>query len=86
MATAFSPSFQASRKAFSTSSTVVVAGMLIVFEIAPDRKGCTAPIMRRCPEGEIVREPLAALKAQSKTGRSSSRRAGAPSIVSSWSM
>ena len=31
------------------SSTVASAGMLTVFEIAPEMKGCTAPIMRMWP-------------------------------------
>ena len=31
------------------SSTVASFGMLMVFEIAPEMNGCTAPIMRRWP-------------------------------------
>jgi len=33
----------------SMSSTLAVSGMLTVFEIAPERNGCTAPIMRTWP-------------------------------------
>ena len=46
--------------------------MLMVFEIAPEMNGCTAPIMRRWPRWWIERAPRAGLKAQSKTGRCSS--------------
>ena len=47
----------------STSSTVADSGMFTVLEMAPERKGCTAAIMRTCPMGAIDRSPIA----QSKT-------------------
>ena len=31
------------------SSTVASLGTFTVFEIAPEMKGCTAPIIRMCP-------------------------------------
>ncbi len=68
------------------SSTVASVGMLMVFEIAPEMNGCTAPIMRMWPSGWIERAPRAGLNAQSKTGRCSAFRCGAPSIVSCSSM
>ena len=40
------------------SSSVASSGMFTVFEIAPERNGCTAPIMRMCPMQWIVRVPL----------------------------
>jgi hypothetical protein len=55
--------------------------MLTVFEIAPERKGWTAPIIRRCPSAEIKRVPETDLNAQSKTARCSSCSADAPSTV-----
>ena len=68
------------------SSTVASVGMLMVFEIAPEMNGCTAPIMRMWPSGGSSACPRAGLKAQSKTGRCSSCRCGAPSMVSCSSM
>jgi hypothetical protein len=49
MATAFRPSFHASRWSCSTSSTVASSGMLTVLEMAPEMNGCTAPIIRTWP-------------------------------------
>ena len=37
------------------SSTVASLGMLMVFEMAPEMNGCTAPIMRRCPRVDRAR-------------------------------
>ena len=37
--------------------------------LAPERKGCVAPIMRMCPRAAMERTPLRARKAQSKTAR-----------------
>ncbi len=31
------------------SAGVASVGMLTVFEMAPERNGCTAPIIRMCP-------------------------------------
>ena len=64
--------------------------MLTVFEIAPEMNGCTAPIILMCPLELIERLPLSGVNAQSNTDRCSSRRSGAPSIVScsstNWTM
>ncbi len=46
MATAFRPSFQASRWSCSISSIDTVSGMLTVFEMAPLMNGWTAAIIR----------------------------------------
>ena len=54
--------------------------MLIVFEIAPETNGWTAPTMRRCPSALIERCPALGCSAQSNTGRCSSRSA-LPSMV-----
>ncbi len=43
---------------------VAVSGMLTVLEMAPDRNGWTAAIMRTWPIGLIARSPIA----QSNTG------------------
>jgi hypothetical protein len=59
------------------SPTVVVCGMFTVFEIAPEMNGCTAPIILMWPMCEIARSPTAT----SNTGRCSSARPGAPTIV-----
>ena len=59
------------------SSTVAVCGRLTVLEIAPERNGCTAPIILMWPMCEIARSPTAT----SNTGRCSSARPGAPTIV-----
>ena len=59
------------------SSTVVDSGMFTVFEIAPEMNGWTAPIILMWPMCEIAREPTAT----SNTGRCSSFRPGAPTIV-----
>ena len=56
--------------------------MLTVFEIAPDRNGWAAAIILTWPMYGIVRVPFIGLNAQSKTGRCSSFKPGAPSIVS----
>lgn len=45
------------------SSTVAVSGTLTVLEMAPDRKGWTAAIIRTWPIGRMNRSPIA----QSKT-------------------
>ena len=55
--------------------------MFTVFEIAPEMNGCVAAIIWMWPMCEIARWPTAT----SKTGRSSSRRPGAPMIVR-WSL
>ena len=39
------PSFHASRCSSSTSSIVASSGMFTVLEMAPERNGCTAPII-----------------------------------------
>ena len=57
-----------------------------VLEIAPERNGWTAAIIRRWARQGIERAPLRGWNAQSKTGRCSSSRSGAPSIVSCASM
>src|SRR5262249_57778978 len=59
---------------------------VMVLEIAPEMKGCTAAIMRTWPSGAIDRAPRAGRNAQSKTDRSSIRSPGAPSMVSCSSM
>ena len=59
------------------SSTVAVCGRLTVFEIAPEMNGWTAPIILMWPMCEIARSPTAT----SNTGRCSSARPGAPTIV-----
>ena len=86
MDTALAPRRQASRYACSTSSTVASGGTLIVFEMAPEMNGCTAPSIRRWPVWWIDRLPRAGLKAQSNTRRCCGSRSGAPSIVSCASM
>ena len=86
MASALSPIFQPSMYALSTSSTVESEGMLTVLDMAPETNGWTAAIMRTCPCQAIERLPLRGVKAQSNTGRSSSRSVGAPSMVSLASM
>ncbi len=58
------------------SSTVVSAGMFTVFEIAPEMKGCTAPIIWMWPMCEMARSPTAT----SNTGRCSALSVGAPTI------
>ena len=59
------------------SSTVAVCGRFTVLEIAPERNGCTAPIILMWPMCEIARSPTAT----SNTGRCSAARSGAPMIV-----
>ena len=59
------------------SSTVADSGMFTVFEIAPEMNGCTAAIILMWPMCEIARSPTAT----SNTGRCSSLRPGAPTIV-----
>ena len=41
------------------SSTVAVSGRFTVLEIAPDRNGWAAAIIRTCPIGLIDRSPIA---------------------------
>ena len=59
------------------SSTVLASGMFTVFEIAPEMNGCAAAIILMWPMCEIARSPTAT----SNTGRCSSFRPGAPTIV-----
>jgi len=59
------------------SSTVADCGRFTVFEIAPEMNGCVAAIMSMWPVCEIARSPTAT----SNTGRCSSLRPGAPTIV-----
>ena len=61
-------------------------GTFTVLLMAPDRNGCTAPIIRMWPMYWIERWPWNGLKAQSNTGRCASLTCGAPSIVSCSSM
>jgi hypothetical protein len=68
------------------SSTVASLGRLIVFDAPPDRNGWTAPSILRWPIGGIVRMLPAGARAQSKTGRCSVFRPGAPSMVPAVSM
>ncbi len=68
------------------SAGVVSRGMLTVLEIAPDRNGWAAAIIRTWARQAIERVPLRGWNAQSKTGRCSVFRSAAPSIVSSRSM
>ena len=64
--------------------------MLIVLEIAPERNGWAAAIMRTWAMGAMKRlPPRPHLLAQSNTGRCSARRCGAPSRVivpHTWSL
>ncbi len=46
----------------SISSTVAVSGRFTVFEIAPDRNGCAAAIIRTWPIGLMARSPIAVSK------------------------
>ena len=59
------------------SSTLAVWGRFTVLEMAPERKGCTAPIILMWPMCEIARSPTAT----SNTGRCSAASSGAPRIV-----
>ena len=68
------------------SSAVAASGRLTVLLMAPDRNGCTAPIIRTWPMYWMDRSPLTGLNAQSNTDRCSGRSAGAPSMVSRSSM
>ena len=68
------------------SAGVVSRGMFTVLLIAPERNGCAAAIMVTCARQAIDRLPLRGWKAQSNTGKCSSARSGAPSIVSFFSM
>ncbi len=68
------------------SSSVASGGRLTVFEMAPERNGWTAAIIRTCPIGAMERVPPTALNAQSKTGRCAAFSPGAPSIVPFSSM
>ena len=64
------------------SSTVASLGRLIVLLIAPEMNGWAAAIIRMWPSGAMNRVPfLPHLLAQSKTGRCSALRCGAPSMV-----
>src|SRR2546425_9450884 len=71
MATAFSPSFHDSIYACMMSSTVDSSGILMVLLMAPERNGCAAAIIFRCPRQEIERPPPAGASEQSNTGRRS---------------
>ena len=44
-------------KVSSTSSAVADSGRFTVFDMAPDRNGCTAAIIRRWPSTEIGLSP-----------------------------
>ena len=44
-------------KSCSTSSTLASAGMLTVFEMAPERNGCTAAIISMCPDVLMASSP-----------------------------
>ena len=68
------------------SSTVDCSGMLTVLEIAPLKNGWAAAIMRMWAFQGIDRVPFRGVKAQSNTGRCSSFKPGAPSMVSCSSM
>ena len=68
------------------SSGVASVGMLTVFEMAPERNGCTAAIILMWPIHWMERLPSRAGKAQSKIARCSSFSPGAPSIISFSSM
>ena len=64
------------------SSTVAAFGMLMVFEIAPEMKGCAAAIIRMWLSADNARVPVRPHGlAQSNTGRCSGFRCGAPSRV-----
>ncbi len=64
------------------SSTVAAFGMLMVFEIAPEMKGWAAAIIRMWLSTDNERRPVRPHGlAQSKTGRCSGFRCGAPSKV-----
>jgi hypothetical protein len=56
------PSFQPWKWTSSISSTVAVSGRLTVLEIAPERNGCTAAIIRTWPIGAMARSPIAQSK------------------------
>src|SRR5712692_12041175 len=86
MATAFNPIFHDSMYAFMMSSTLDSSGMLMVFEIAPERNGCAAAIIFTCPVQLIERPPPAGASEQSNTDRCSGFMYGAPSIVPFLSM
>src|SRR3990172_1666875 len=66
---AFRPWRHASTKVSMTSSTVESSGRFTVLEMAPEMKGCTAPIILTWPSQWIVRSPFCARNAQSNTGR-----------------
>ena len=56
--------------------------MLTVLEMAPDRKGCTAAIMRRWPMGDMAAPPaLGRGRRNRRRAGASPRRWGAPSRV-----
>ena len=76
MATDFRPSRQASMNNRSTSPAVDDAGMFTVFEMAPDRNGCTAAIILMCPEALMALSP----SEQANTSRCSGL-SDAPSTV-----
>ena len=58
MASALRPSFQPSKYASPMSSTVASRGMLNVLEIAPERNGWAAAIIRTWPRQAMLRPPL----------------------------
>ena len=56
--------------------------MLMVLEMAPEMNGWAAAIMRMCASAAMKRLPFLPQRlAQSKTGRCSGLRCGAPSMV-----
>ena len=63
------------------SSTVDSSGMLMVLLMAPERNGCAAAIIFRWPRQAMERPPPAGASEQSKTGRCSGLKPGAPSMV-----
>ncbi len=60
------------------SSGVLSLGMLTVLEIAPERNGWAAAIIRTWARQGMNRVPLAGWNAQSKTGRCSGLQVGRP--------
>ena len=64
------------------SATVASFGTLHVLEIAPERNGWTADIIRRWPGSGSTGPPAAGRRRSRRPSRCSSFRPGAPSIVS----
>src|SRR5207244_949986 len=63
------------------SSTVASSGMLMVFEIAPERNGCAAAIIFTWPVQRMERPPPWGASEQSKTAKCSSFTYRAPSSL-----